>query len=283
VDIADPDLYAFIVRLETLGSGSLPMNAGHLAQGLFMALVGQVDPELGRALHADQQQRPYTIAIVQPAPERASFRTLRPNQVVVLRITLLNQVLFAPLASALLHLTGTTEIRLGQVRLALREIIGTAAGDPLAGYTTWRGLWSQASSANEATLRFLTPCAISQAHDEENRPRFALLPEPHLLFKSLAGRWNAVAPATLDLDLVEEAARQVVVRHYDLRTVTHVMERKTQVGFLGVCSYELRGSEQQRRLLQTLVDAAFFTGVGIKTARGMGVCHRAMRGRDERS
>ncbi|MGB9634607.1 MAG: CRISPR system precrRNA processing endoribonuclease RAMP protein Cas6, partial [Chloroflexaceae bacterium] len=47
-----------------------------------------------------------------------------------------------------------------------------------------------------------------------------------------------------------------------------------QKGFVGTVAYELPVNPEQARVLALLADAALFLGVGIKTARGMGLCRR---------
>ncbi len=277
-----PDLYALVLRLTARTRGELPASYGHLVQGLFMALIADVDPDLGRALHAGQQPRSYTLAGLHPTPRPSGGSIpLRPGDSVVLRVTLLHGDLFGPVARTLMLQSMRPPLRLGSLELDLQEVIGTPGRDGLAGYAHWSQLAAEARADETITLHFATPAAFSQGEDGEpdaarRRPRMGLLPLPETLFKSLAQRWNALAPAEIQIDLgrVEAAAKRSVVSRYELRTVTHSLERRTQVGFLGTCSYELRGDPDERRLLNALADAAYYTGIGVKTARGMGLCYR---------
>ena len=282
MDDTFPDLYALVLRLTTRTRGELPTSYGQLIQGLFMALIGDVDPDLGRALHAGQQPRSYTLAGLRPSARPfGGGMTLRAGERVTLRVTLLHGDLFGPVARTLMLQSTRPPLRLGSLELDLEEVIGTPGRDPLAGYTHWRQLAEDARPDPTIILHFATPTAFSQGEDSEpgtdrHIPRMGLLPMPETLFKSLAKRWNALAPADLQLDLahVAVAAERAVVSRYELRTITHLLGRSTQVGFMGTCHYELRGDPDQRRLLNRLADAAYYTGVGIKTARGMGLCHR---------
>jgi CRISPR-associated endoribonuclease Cas6 len=277
-----PDLYAFVLRLAARQRGELPASYGHLVQGLFMALLEHVDPALAREQHLARDRRNYTLAGVHPVgPAMGGTLALRPGDPVVLRITLLQGALFGPVARTLMLQSTRPPLRLGSVELDLLEVIGTPGRDRLAGYAHWRDLAARAAPEPVVTLQFATPTAISQGEDrdedeERATPRMGLLPTPELIFGSLARRWAALAPPEMapDLKRIEAAARRTVVRHYELKTTTHAIGRKTQVGFLGRCSYELRGGPEERRLLNMLADAAFYTGVGIKTARGMGLCYR---------
>lgn len=276
-----PDLYALVLRLTARARGELPPSYGHLIQGLFMALVEAVDPELARALHAGQRPRSYTLAGLHPAARSGSGAIpVRAGERVDLRVTLLHGDLFGPVARTLMLQSTRPPLRLGSLELDLQEVIGTPGRDRLAGYAHWRQLAAEARPDPTITLHFATPAAFSQGEDgaeeADKRPRMALLPVPETLFLSLARRWNALAPAEISLDLaqVKAAASHTVVSRYELRTTTHLIGKGAQVGFLGTCRYELRGSPEERRLLSALADAAFYTGVGIKAARGMGACVR---------
>jgi CRISPR-associated endoribonuclease Cas6 len=95
---------------------------------------------------------------------------------------------------------------------------------------------------------------------------------------SLARRWNTAAPKELGFELsdVEAAAKTALVAEYELRSAMLQMGQSTLKGFVGRVRYELRGTPEQRRVLAGLADAAFYLGVGAKTARGMGLCRRVV-------
>jgi CRISPR-associated endoribonuclease Cas6 len=103
-----------------------------------------------------------------------------------------------------------------------------------------------------------------------------LLPAPEAVFPSIARRWNELAPANLafDLDAIKAAADDTLVSRYALETVQISLGKGPQKGFVGLCSYELPADSEQRRALTLLANAVFYLGVGMKTARGMGLCRR---------
>ncbi len=151
---------------------------------------------------------------------------------------------------------------------------GTPGSDPWAGYGSFAGLAAAARPAKRLTIEFATPTAFSLGEDEDGRKRVGVLPDPHAVFGSLLRRWNALAPEPLDEAATERATRRAVVARYDLRTTTFTLDRAPQIGFVGRCTYELRGDAEDRRALALLADAAFYLGTGMKTARGMGLCRR---------
>jgi CRISPR-associated endoribonuclease Cas6 len=266
-----PDLYAFVVRLYLAASGPPPRAQGHGAQALFLDLVRQVAPETAAALHADAASKPYTVAVF-PSRRRDG---------VDLRVSLLRSELFHPFVQAMLHqMPGDSPLRLGRSALVLGEVTGTPPpqGHPWAGYGSFRDLHARAQPAHSVTLEFVTPTAIGQGSRADGRQRLALLPTPEIVFKSLAKRWNELAPFTLDMELVEAAAKETMISRHDLHTTDLSLGKGPQKGFVGCVAYELPNDNEQARLLSLLADAALFLGVGMKTARGMGLCRRISEG-----
>jgi CRISPR-associated endoribonuclease Cas6 len=69
----------------------------------------------------------------------------------------------------------------------------------------------------------------------------------------------------------------VIQRIRRLETRIQEFRHAPQVGFVGQVTYGLMGADDwARRVLNALADLAFYCGVGMKTAMGMGQC-RALR------
>ncbi|NWF81039.1 MAG: CRISPR system precrRNA processing endoribonuclease RAMP protein Cas6 [Chloroflexi bacterium] len=264
-----PDLYAFVVRLHAIGSEPLPRPQGHGVQALFLDLVRQVAPDTADRLHADAPSKPYTVAVL---PQRS-------RSLVELHISLLRAELFQPFVQAMLQqMPGEAPLRLGQARLRLGDVIGTPApqGHPWAGYSSFADLHSSAEPVHTVALEFATATAIGQGARPDGKQRLALLPDPALIFPSLAKRWNELAPARLRLDpeAVRVAAADTLVTRYRAASTEINLGKGPQKGFVGTVAYELPTDKAQASLLALLADAALYLGVGMKTARGMGLCRR---------
>lgn len=269
-----PDLYALVIRLQPQRGGPPPDPRGHGAQALFLELLRQVAPDLAEQLHADAASKPYTVAVL-PPPGRAR----RPDDLVELRVAFTRAELFPPVTRALLQQSSKSSLRLGRASLALLDVVGTPGAHAWAGYTSFADLVAGVRAADDLTLEFSTPAAIGQGTRADGRQRLALLPTPELVFGSIARRWNELAPAELRLDaeVVEAAARDTMVSRYALETTQINLGKGPQKGFIGLCSYESPVEAEQARTLALLADAVFYLGVGMKTARGMGLCRRVTR------
>ena len=268
-----PDLYAFVLRLQPERGGPLPDPRGHGAQALFLDLVRAVDPALAEQLHADAPSKPYTVAVL---PGQGYRSKGQESGTVELRVAFTRPDLFPIVTHALLRRLPGEPLRLGQARLQLADVFGTPGHHPWAGYGTFTDLAANARPAATLTLAFATPTAFSQGERTDGRQRLGLLPTPEIVFTSIARRWNELAPPALrlDMDLVDAAARDTLVSRYELASAQINLGKGPQKGFVGLCTYELPSNAQQARLLSLLADAVFYLGMGMKTARGMGLCRR---------
>ncbi|MBK9715727.1 MAG: CRISPR-associated endoribonuclease Cas6 [Kouleothrix sp.] len=287
-----PDLYAFVLRLRPEPGGPPPDPRGHGAQALFLDVLRQVDPALAGRLHADAPSKPYTVAVLprQGTGDRgqgAGVEGWRPggadprSQIadpfsVELRVTFTRAELFPVVTRALLQQLPGAPLRLGRASLALAEVFGTPGGHPWAGYGSFADLAAAARPDGELTLQFASAAAFGQGSRADGRARLGLLPSPEAVFPSIARRWNDLAPAALQLDLaaVRAAAEDTLVSRYRLETVQISLGKGPQKGFVGLCAYELPPDPAPRRTLTLLADAVFYLGIGMKTARGMGLCRR---------
>jgi CRISPR/Cas system endoribonuclease Cas6 (RAMP superfamily) len=117
---------------------------------------------------------------------------------------------------------------------------------------------------------------------------YARLPLPLYLFPGLAKRWQELAPADLaglvQLEAIEEYIKEdgVVIEDYELKTHVVRFVNHPQHGFIGNCTYVLRGPDAPvteespftvRQQILLLTRLAFYTGIGYKPAMGMGQCH----------
>jgi CRISPR/Cas system endoribonuclease Cas6 (RAMP superfamily) len=108
---------------------------------------------------------------------------------------------------------------------------------------------------------------------------------PQYIFPGLAKRWQELAPPELAHVVQRERieayieANGIVIEDYQLQTHRVHFTTHQQPGFLGTCTYYLRGPDEEttesapltiRQQLALLAHLAFYTGIGYKTTMGMG-------------
>src|SRR5258708_18484742 len=71
-------LYSLILELVATSSVPIPTGRGDQTHALFLHLVEQIDPDLSRRLHDDDNYRPFTVSrLSSPESERKPLTTLR--------------------------------------------------------------------------------------------------------------------------------------------------------------------------------------------------------------
>lgn len=262
-------LYSIILELCAINTTAIPAYRGDHTHALFLELVRQVDPELSGRLHDEPEYRPFTVSVLHGAMVRDGMQMLQAGQVYRLRITLLDSGhLWQRLSTHFLEASALT-LRLDRAQIQLTRVISTPSADSTgwAGYTDWQTL-ACTTPRKLITMRFASPCAFSMG----NR-RFALFPEPVLLWVSLLRSWNRYAPTILQMDkaaLREFIEQQVLVSDYELHTSRAIFATHTQKGVLGTCTYQIKTGEGYALQLATLAEFARYAGVGSKTTSGMG-------------
>ena len=161
--------------------------------------------------------------------------------------------------SAVLDRLDSISLHTGELGLARKERVILTAEDLM-----------QAARTMEArryfTLRFLSPTAFKQAG------RYVVLPEKELILQSLVNKWNVVFPSypLEDQDAIRMLADGVRISDYRLRTTRFHMKDSRIPGFVGNLSFDTQLSAPIMELWKLLLAFSECSGIGIKTALGMG-------------
>ena len=307
--LAPTRLYAFLLKLRPLQQGTLMAYSGELVHGAWLKWLSFAAPDVAGWLHEGNKRRLFTCSSLQfpisPPRMRDAERDnvhlpLDPEKTYTVRITLLLGELFPLFYKALTDFNtqnlGASKppfMQIGKQSFLLEEVIADL-DDPSGwtGYTSLSNLVEKATSlklgrAEPLTLEFATLTTFNRGN---KRTRIygnhsALVPMPHYVFPGLARRWEELVPPELAGLIQSERVEQyclddgIIITDYDLkphqlRFTTHV-----QPGFVGTCSYALRGPDDAvtdeapltvRQQILLLGQLAFYCGVGYKTAMGMG-------------
>ena len=262
-------LHSITLELCAANTTTIPAHRGDHTHALFLDMVRQVDAELSGRLHDEPDYRPFTVSTLHGARVNDGVQVLQAGQVYRLRLTLLDGGgLWQRLSGHFLESSALT-LRLDKAQLQLTRVISTPAADASgwAGYSDWQTL-AAVAPRSAITMRFASPCAFSLGDR-----RFALFPEPLLLWDSLVRSWNRYAPEVLQVDKValrEFVTQQVSVSDYELHTGKAVFATHAQKGFMGSCTYQVKSLQGCTPQLAALAEFARYAGVGSKTTSGMG-------------
>jgi CRISPR-associated endoribonuclease Cas6 len=291
--------------------------SGELVHGAFLRWLRAAAPDVVSWLHEGQKRRFFTCSSLQfnrPAPalltaERENKHLpLDPRETYTVRLTLLLSDLFPLLSEALAPFrqsqqeTGRfssphrTEVppslQFGKQLCQLEDIILTnEQSESWTGFTSLDNLVEQASQivfprlAN-LTLEFTSLTTFSRGGPREGYGAFpVMLPLPDLVFQNLLRRWEDIAPpalmGVLEKDRLERYLQEdgIIIVDYDLKAHHVHFTTHEQRGFVGTCTYQLRGPDQKpgpnspltlRQQIYLLAQLAFYTGIGYKTTMGLG-------------
>jgi CRISPR-associated endoribonuclease Cas6 len=301
-------LYALLLRLRPLQQGTLMPFCGELVHGAFISWLRAAAPEVANWLHDGQKRRLFTCSNLHFSPsmqphlraERENIHLpLDPHKTYTVRITLLLGDLFPLFYSALtqfsLSLSGASSlpfIQLGKQLFLLEEIMLT--NDDASGWTGFTSLSTLVEQAQQKcfgregtfTLEFASLTSFNRGNRKVGYGASQMmLPLPQFVFQNLLRRWEDIAPPDLapvvQRERVESYLEQdgIIIIDYEL-TAHHIHLTTHQLrGFVGACTYQLRGQDEPtssdspltvRQQLYLLALLAFYSGVGHKTTMGLG-------------
>jgi CRISPR-associated endoribonuclease Cas6 len=276
-------LYSITLKLTPTREVTIGATVGHQAHAAFLRTMREADPALAEMLHLPSMStRPFTVSpLLRVGRARDGEVCLSPERDYFLRFTILHPPIYQRFMARFLRSDGRPVIRLGRALLLIKEILTTPGSRLWSGYTTWAELANQARPEPEITLHFASPTAFGFGQHEWGK-KVVVLPEPSLVFGNLARSWNNQAPPPLQMDrnaLTSYVEEHIVVKRlHRLETQMLRFRRSPQVGFVGQVTYGLMAEDKAARCqLNALADFAFYAGVGMKTAMGMGQTRRVVK------
>ncbi len=297
--LAATSLFSFIVRVRPQKECTSYPFTGPTIHGIVLHVLSEFDSALSRRLH-DEKIKSFTVSplhgpIEQDVKHGCAF--LLRGRPYWFRVTALSATVADGMARALKsYANARSPIRYNNGSLEIDSVVMSVEhptslscstlGHPCpaeesesdAQNSTPEALkWLRSESyaslirrslpSSSATFEFLSPTAFRQLD------HLYLFPEPATIFRGLLSRWNALAPVSLPDTLVQAARDKIYVTRFNLRTVPVGMAKLTAVGFLGECTFDLSAcSTEEKREFSALARFAFYSGVGLKTAMGLGQC-----------
>ncbi len=305
---ASSRLYALLLKIRPIQSGTLMPFSGELVHGAFLKWLNASAPEVAAWLHEGQKRRLFTCSSLHfprttqrylHAERENIHLPLDPAKTYTLRLTLLLGDLFPLFYNALMNFnaaqTGSTIppfLRLGKQLFLLEEVLLTK--DDTSGWTGFTSLSTLVEQAKEMrfssnasfTLEFGTLTTFSRGSSKTGYgTHAAMFPQPNFIFSNLLRRWEDIAPPELASLVQKERIEQyleedgIIVTDYDLKAHHVHFTTHLQRGFVGSCTYQLRGHDEKtsaeqpltlRQQIYLLAQLAFYCGIGYKTAMGLG-------------
>lgn len=121
-------------------------------------------------------------------------------------------------------------------------------------------------SSRYLEVQFLTPTAFKQ------NGRYIFYPDLRLIYQSLMMKYSGISSDMdmIDEDTLDQLENNSEIVWYRLQSVKFPLEGINIPGFCGSIRIHIRGTETMARYARMLMQFGSYSGVGIKTAMGMG-------------
>lgn len=122
-------------------------------------------------------------------------------------------------------------------------------------------------------LEFITPTSF------KSNDHYVIIPDTKLIFQSLMNKYSASSNMEMfDQETLEQLVSCFNITQYRLKSTTFPMEGIRIPAFIGSMSMKINGPSTMARYAKMLTTFGEYSGMGIKTAMGMG----AIRSKDWR-
>lgn len=128
-------------------------------------------------------------------------------------------------------------------------------------------------SAKGVDFKFVTSCSF------KSEGQYVIFPQTYYLLMSLLNKWNTFADKERidEKGLAKELSEQVFVRDYNLRLQAFSVDGARIPGFRGNFSLGFKNNIMSARIIAMLAEFSCYSGIGIKTALGMGAVQVNLR------
>lgn len=307
-------LYALQLHLRPLREGTLMPFSGELVHGAFLHWLGTAVPEMANWLHAGQKRRFFTCSSLHfkssahghlKAQRENIHLPLDPRETYTVRLTLLLGDLFPLLHEALTPFQFTNPgsehapcLHLGKQQFLLEDVqLMPRTSADWTGFTSLPQLVEQARQKrfgrlDTLTLEFASLTTFNRGNHKTGYGSYpVMVPLPEYVFLNLFKRWEDLVPPEMAGLIQQEPLETylqedgIIIVDYHLKPHCVHFTTHEQRGFVGSCTYQLRGSDEKttldaplplRQQVYLLAQMAFYTGIGYKTAMGLGqarLCH----------
>ena len=123
-----------------------------------------------------------------------------------------------------------------------------------------------AECSRKVRLRFITPCSF------KSQGVYQIFPSIRLMFQSLVNRYDAMSEknSVFYPELLEDLEQHTMITEYRLQSRLFGVEGISIPSYQGHITLRMSGPQQMVNLMHMLLRFGTYSGIGIKTAMGMG-------------
>ncbi len=274
------DLFSSVFTVKPLQQASpersLPRWWGSATHNLALQVLKLDNNELSASAHEGSKLRPFTVSTLHGSFPGYQF-DMQENYLI--RFTGLN----TEVSNAFLNasqpggaLAPHAIVNLDFMDFEVQSVSYDKGTHPLVDQANYQDLMTASLLDPEpATHRLSFYFASATAFHRQGKQ--LPFPLPELIFSSLLERWNAFAPVALPEEAKRYAIECLFPSRFEIKSRAVTVAGGVQNGFYGKVSFKSKNYDRYwMSIMQTLARFSFYSGVGIKTAMGMGQCRRVV-------
>jgi CRISPR-associated endoribonuclease Cas6 len=255
--VTSNSLHSIIVNLSTENNSKVPLGLNRAIHAQVLGWLQKGNPEISALVH-NSQRSPLSVSELinkNDSPITKSKQCKETNRC-FFKVNFLQGYLVPILLKGV---EADNRISLDNHQFNISSVDCFPADNSLAQLTTYQELFEYRKFYSEIQLKLLSPTSFK--HNNCIQP----FPLPELVFTNLLRRWNTFAPAQYHLPKIEW---QGMTAAYDLKTKV-IKKEVNEIGSVGWVRYEFKDIDQAR-IATILANFANYSGIGRKTALGMG-------------
>lgn len=225
-------------------------KAGYNWGSIFHGIIMERLPEdIAQQLH-DSQLKPFS-----------QYVTSRNSGHLEWTIGLWDEYMAEYLVKAIMPAT-TIEIKHKEITLDVTDVKRTKVSDK----EYFDHFFVSEKPCRRYEIEFKTPCT----HKQDGS--YAVFPTIELIMQNLSRRFNAFKQdySLDDPEIIAHLAENMRIVRYSLHSSDYYLEQTRISGYMGRMTVSISGPEQLARLAGAILSLAEHSGIGIKTALGMG-------------
>lgn len=266
-------LSAVVVKLVAQETSPLDPAVARHVHGLFLRLLREGDAKIAEECHHGHYVKPFTLSTIYGKFGRTSTaRLFIKGFEYWFRVTLLTEETFNSFSKVIFPYAAeqkTIYIGDGSFQITSAELEGVRSRG-WSGISSFEDILDQVSAeempCDYFAFQFYSPTTFRQGKVNY------IMPDPSLVFGSLLKKWNEFSSQPFPKEIKQEAANNLVLTEYSLRSTPFNLGDHELIGFRGRCKYDLLKKDNAlSSAFGALNRFSFFAGVGQKTTMGMGM------------
>lgn len=222
------------------------------AYALYGELMSFVETEYAQSLH-QQSQTPINQYLINDKSSSCCYWTLN---------------LFGEASDAFIPVLSQKEYYFLKKFNARLIVSGVEIGKTITEEELCKKYLVDDEPCKEITIHHLTPCSFKSEGD------YAIFPTKEWIIQSCANKWNGVSEKYRieDSQAIQHLVDYSRISRYNLRSTTFNMKSAKIPSFTGSVTLKVGGPQSLIRLFNLIISFGEYSGIGIKSALGMGGC-----------